>query len=267
MLNLKDYLREDVGRGDLTSSLLFARERARAVIRAEKSCILAGSAEAAKLFRGEGLRVWAKRDGSRIRPREIVLRADGKARSILKVERVALNFLMRMSGIATETRRVLVLARGVNPKVQIAGTRKTVPGFRAYDKKAIQLGGGWPHRQGLYDRILIKENHLGLVSVKEAIRRAKKARRVIEVEAEDLETAMCAARAGAQEVLLDNMSPKKAGTVFRALKSAYPNLQVEVSGGITRRNVARYARYADRLSLGYLTHSVRAIHFSLDLQA
>jgi len=267
MDDIRRFLREDVGRGDVTSESLFAGERARGTIFARQPCIVAGLEEAGKVFKALDLgpKLLA-RDGREVRAGTPVLVVEGRAVSILKGERLALNFLMRMSGIATETRRLVEMCRKRGAKVLVAGTRKTVPGFRRYDKKAIELGGGWPHRMGLYDGILIKDNHLALLPITEAIRRAKHSRKPIEVEAGNERDALEAAEAGADIVMLDNMSPAKAKRVSSILRHRHPKVKIEISGGVTPENILLYARSADLISLGYLTHSVRAANFSMDVE-
>jgi len=267
MQDIRRFLKEDIGGGDVTSESLFGAEKARAAIVAKKECVVAGLEEARMVFRALGLmaRCVAK-DGGKVRAGTIVLTVEGRAADILKGERLALNFLMRMSGIATETRALVDLCAKAGSKVLVAGTRKTVPGFRKYDKKAIALGGGWPHRMGLYDGVLIKDNHLKLVSITEAVRRASRSRKPIEVEVTDVKQAIEAARAGAHMVMLDNMTPRQAKAVSAVIRNLYPRVKIEISGGITPANIVRYAPYADVISLGHLTHSVKAADFSLDLE-
>jgi nicotinate-nucleotide pyrophosphorylase (carboxylating) len=192
----------------------------------------------------------------------------GPLRQVLRGERVALNFLMRMSGIATMTRSLVEECQKVNSTVRIAATRKTTPGFRFYEKKAVRLGGGDPHRTRLDDGILIKDNHLTVVgSVTEAVTRAKTLSfsKKVEVEVETREQAEEAARAGADIIMLDNMSVTEAQHAFEAIKRIDKRVMVEVSGGITPQNAVSYARYADVISMGYITHSARAIQFSLHI--
>ena len=172
--------------------------------------IAAGLEEAGALFSHFGVEVEAGdqrwRDG---KPGDVLLSLSGRAKKILLVERTALNIIGRMSGIATQTRTMADLVRAEDPRCRVAGTRKTCPGFRALDKKAVVLGGGDPHRSGLSDGILIKDNHLALVPVSEAIARAKAASayRKIEIEVENAGDALAAARAGADILLFDNMTP------------------------------------------------------------
>jgi nicotinate-nucleotide pyrophosphorylase (carboxylating) len=268
-LKLADLLAEDVGDGDITSDLLVGYEKGQAVITAGEDCVLAGLEEAVELFRYVGLLVETDaRDGRRVTKGQAVLRLSGPLRQVLRGERVALNFLMRMSGIATMTRSLVEERQKVNSTVRIAATRKTTPGFRFYEKKAVRLGGGDPHRTRLDDGILIKDNHLTVVgSVTEAVTRAKTLSfsKKVEVEVETREQAEEAARAGADIIMLDNMSVTEAQHAFEAIKRIDKRVMVEVSGGITPQNAVSYARYADVISMGYITHSARAIQFSLHI--
>ena len=180
----------------------------------------------------------------------------------------SVDILCRMSGIATATHKIVELARAVNPRIDIYATRKTTPGFRWYEKKAVTLGGGKPHRFALYDAVLIKDNHIKCAgSVTEAINRVKQSgyKGPIEIETETIEDAMTAVESGVDIILLDNMSPAEAKEAYRAIKSANPNVKVEISGGITPDNIVSYANSADIVSLGYLTHSAKAVDFSLEL--
>lgn len=267
MEDIRRFLQEDVGFGDVTSDALFTDERAQGWIYPRRKCMLAGLEEADIVFKVLGLRTRRMAvDGKWARANRPVLMVHGKAADMLKGERLALNFLMRMSGIATETARIVEKCGRRGSKALIAGTRKTVPGFRRYDKKAIRLGGGWPHRMTLYDAVLIKDNHLRLVSIREAVRRAKGTGKDIEVEVTDFEKAKEAAEAGADIVMLDNMDIDHARRVTNRLRLSFPRLKIEVSGGITPKNASRYAKFADIVSLGSLTHSIKAADFTMDIE-
>jgi len=197
-----------------------------------------------------------------------VLEIDGPLKGMLAGERLALNFLMRMSGIATLTRAVVDSCRKANPNVVIAATRKTTPGFRRYEKKAVRIGGGDPHRFGLDDAFLIKDNHLTVVgSVFKAVRRAQSFSfgKKVEIEVEDLDSAKEASRAGADIIMLDNMTPAQAKECYLAIKGIDQRITVEVSGGITPKNAKAYAHYADVISMGALTHSAPAMHLSMHI--
>ncbi|NJD98933.1 carboxylating.nicotinate-nucleotide diphosphorylase [Thermococcus sp. LS1] len=264
------FLEEDAPFGDVTSEAVIPKElNAKAVIIAKQEGIIAGVEEAKALFEYFGVKVEVrKRDGEAVKRGDVLLELVGNARSILLVERTALNIMGRMSGIATEVRKLVEKVRAVNPKVRIAGTRKTL--LKPIDKRAILIGGGEPHRFSLSDAVLIKDNHLALVPLEEAIRRAKafSVYKVVEVEVETLEDALKAARAGADVVMLDNMKPEEIAEVLEALKreGLRERVKIEVSGGITPENITDYAKLdIDVISLGYLTHSVKNFDVSLDI--
>jgi len=269
--DISRFLSEDIGDGDITTDALIGGQTAVGVIRAKSDCVVAGLAEAGEVFARMGLKVEAKaKDGSAVKSGREVMRVRGAAKAMLTSERLALNFIMLMSGIATATDRLARRAKAVNPGVRVAATRKTTPGFRKYEKKAVMLGGGDPHRHRLDDLILVKDNHLKLVgSVTEAVRRAKRSSfsKKIEVEAETVAQAEEAAKAGADAILLDNMTPEQAKRAYRLIKAIHADITVEVSGGISPKNIASYARYADVVSAGYITHSAPAADFSMEITA
>ncbi len=266
---MERFLEEDLGFGDITTDLLVEEKEGTAVIRANEDCVLAGLEEAAYVFSNLGARALPNgKDGDDISEGVCVLTIEGDVRHILYGERLALNLLMRMSGIATVTKEISSACRSVNPNCRVAATRKTTPGFRFYEKKAVVLGGGDSHRYRLDDAILIKDNHIVAVgSVGEAVRRAKAASftKKIEIEVESLAQAEEAVRAGADIILLDNMSPDECGRVACAVRSMRGSVLIEASGGITPMNAPEYAKHVDIVSLGWITHSVRAIGFSLDM--
>ncbi len=261
------YLKEDLNeKGDITTEAIIKDEEGMASIFSNDNCILAGAEEAAEVFSRLGCEVeMIKKDGEEAKAGEKVMEIRGKIKGILAGERLALNFLGRMSGIATLTRELVEMCRKKNPNIEIAATRKTTPGFRKYEKKAVEIGGGYPHRMGLYDGILIKDNHLVCVSLREAIRKARKLGREVEVEVECMEDAVIAAEEGADIIMLDNMSPAKAKIATRKIKEMNPDIRVEVSGGITPENITNYT-FADRISLGWLTHSIKNKDFSLEIE-
>jgi nicotinate-nucleotide pyrophosphorylase (carboxylating) len=269
MSGIEDFLREDIGQGDITSDALIGDQRGAAEVIARQECIIAGLEEAAEAFALLGLRATCLvEDGDEVRSGTSVLGVEGDLRSILAGERVALNLLMRMSGIATATGAVVSACRARNPGIIIAATRKTTPGFRRYEKKAVVLGGGDPHRFGLDDAVLIKDNHLAVVgSITAAVRAGKKVSftRKVEVEVTSLDGAKEAAQAGADIILLDNMAPDDAANCCRAIKAIDARIVVEASGGITPESAPEYAASVDVISLGWLTHSVRAADLSLDI--
>jgi len=264
------FIEEDAPFGDVTSEAVIPEGiRARAVVIAKQDGIIAGVEEAKALFEHFGVKVSVKkRDGEEAKKGDVILELEGDARAILLVERTALNVMGRMSGIATEVRRLVEKVKPVNPKVRVAGTRKSL--LKPLDKRAIIIGGGEPHRFSLSDAILIKDNHLALVPLEEAIKRAKSfsVYKVVEVEVESLEDAIKAARAGADVVMLDNMTPEEIAETVEALKreGLRDRVKIEVSGGITPENIEEYAKLdVDVISLGYLTHSVKNFDVSLEI--
>ena len=269
--DLLRFIREDAPWGDVTSETVVPDVTCRAVVRAKSQGVVAGLSEARRLFEHFGVTVRERSaDGRAVAPGTVLLDLDGPARAILLVERTALNIIGRMSGIATRTREAVEAVREVSPDVRVAATRKTAPGLRALDKKAVILGGGDPHRYTLSDMVLIKDNHLALTPLAEAIRRAKKESlyRVVEVEVETVEDAVTAAGAGADIVLLDNMTPDTVREAVRALagRGLRDRLTLEVSGGVGEDTLAGYAATGvDIISMGALTHTVRNFDVSLDI--
>ena len=264
------FIEEDAPFGDVTSEAVIPEgTKARAVIIAKGDGIIAGVDEAKALFEHFGVGVSIrKRDGEEVKRGDVILELEGDARAILLVERTALNVMGRMSGIASEVRKLVERAKAVNPNVRVAGTRKTL--LKPIDKRAILIGGGEPHRFSLSDAILIKDNHLALVPLEEAIGRAKafSVYKVVEVEVESLEDAIKAAKAGADVIMLDNMTPEGIAETVEALKreGLRDRVKIEVSGGITPENIEEYARLdVDVISLGYLTHSVKNFDVSLEI--
>ncbi len=269
--DLLGFVREDAPWGDVTSEAVVPDVACRAVVRAKGRGVVAGLLEARTLFEHFGVTVRERSaDGRAVVPGTVLLELDGPARTILLVERTALNIIGRMSGIATRTREAVEAVRAVSPDVRVAATRKTAPGLRMLDKKAVILGGGDPHRYSLSDMVLIKDNHLALVPLPEAIRRAKKESlyRAVEVEVETVEDAVTAAGAGAAIILLDNMTPDAVRETVRALagRGLRDRLTLEVSGGIGDDDLAGYAAAGvDIISMGALTHTVRNFDVSLDI--
>ncbi|MCE5213619.1 MAG: carboxylating nicotinate-nucleotide diphosphorylase [Methanobacterium sp.] len=214
-----------------------------------------------------------KIDGSQLKENEILLEMEGDARSILTLERSILNFLMRMSGIATLTFEMVKKARKLNPNIIIAGTRKTTPGLQFWEKEAIRIGGGDTHRYRLDDAILIKDNHLALVGdIETALKKAKdyaSFTKKIEIEVENLEDALTAANAGADIIMLDNMDPNQIKKVLNLLnmEKVRDKVLIEVSGGINPDNISEYAETGvDIISSGYITHSAGVLDMSLEIE-
>jgi nicotinate-nucleotide pyrophosphorylase (carboxylating) len=266
------FIKEDIESADITSEALLSDEKAEGQIRVKEDCVCAGLEEATEIFRYFKLDVSSDvMDGDNVFQDNIILTVNGKAKDILAGERLALNFLARMSGIATETRKLVNLCQKINSNVKVAATRKTTPGFRKFEKRAVKIGGGFPHRMRLDDAFLIKDNHLRLVpSLKVALDRAKSSiyaqeGKVIEIEVENLEDAVLAAKEGAHVIMLDNMASEDAKKAYEKVKAIDKDILIEISGGITPDNIEKYAKYADRISLGYLTHSISAVDFSLEI--
>jgi len=271
---VRQALREDrVSRDRTTRSMLDRPVPARAEVTAQATGVLSGMEAARAIARAQGLRVVAaRRDGTVVRPGTVVLRVRGDARRILAAERTILNFVMHASGVATETRRAVEGARGARRRLEVWATRKTLPGLRDLEKAAVVHGGGHAHRRDLSDAVLIKNNHLVLVPLAEAVRRARARARPgerVEVEVRSRSEALAAARAGAGALLLDNVPPPKARAIVAGLERAglRRDRWVELSGGITPERVARYRSVgADAVSLGGLTHSAPALPFHLTLR-
>ncbi len=269
--HLLSFIREDAPSGDITSEAVIGDVRCRAVIVTGADGVIAGLEETMLLFQHFGVRVERYVcDGDTVSRGTVVMELDGQARSILLVERTALNIIGRMSGIATRTRIMAALLENTGYSCRISATRKTAPGLRELDKKAVVLGGGKPHRMTLSDGILIKDNHLALVPLGQAVRTAKQgsASRKIEVEVTDPEEAVAAAQAGADILLLDNMTPDMVVSTLTLLteEGLRDALLIEVSGGITEENLVTYALPGvDLISSGSLTHSVRNFDVSLEI--
>ena len=208
------------------------------------------------------------KDGSRVKKGRTVMRISGSGWDILKAERTVLNIIMRMSGVATETRRLADMASGA----KVLATRKTAPGLRYFDKKAVVVGGGGAHRMRLDETILIKDNHLALAgSPEQCVRLAKKnagSSMKIECEVQSSDEAIAAISAGADIVMLDNFTPRQAADAIRQITKLglRKKAKIEISGGVNEKNIHQYARAGpDFISLGYITHSPRAADFSLEI--
>lgn len=275
--SLVTFLHQDVGTGDVTSesvlpSDLFAR--AQIICKSDKSAIVAGLEEAGILFDICNCRVQTLvRDGSIVENGSVVMNISGRALAILKAERTALNLIMRMSGIATETRKLVDIVGKVNRSIKVACTRKTAPGLRSFDKKAVVLGGGITHRNKLDEMVLIKDNHLVLAySIEQAIGQAREKMNgssLLECEVKNLAEMAYAVKAGSNIIMLDNFSLDQAKVAMAEIKKigGRKSIKVEISGGISPQNIADYAKLQpDIISLGYLTHSSTAIDFSLEIK-
>jgi nicotinate-nucleotide pyrophosphorylase (carboxylating) len=262
-LALAEDLRES---SDLTTEAIVpADARGRARLIALQDAVLAGTEAFAAAFleldHGAVVEPAAK-DGDLVHPGDVVATVEGSLRAILTAERTALNFLMRLSGVATLTRRFVEAAGGV----EVRDTRKTMPGMRVLEKAAVRSGGGANHRMGLSEAYLIKDNHIAAAgSLREAVERARAAHPTlwIEVECETLEQVREALEAGAHELLLDNMDTR---TMAEAVRIARGRAKTEASGGVTLSSIGDIARTGvDSISVGALTHSAVAVDFSLEV--
>jgi nicotinate-nucleotide pyrophosphorylase (carboxylating) len=251
--------------GDLTASLLPAGASAEAVIVPRADGVLAGRAAASEAFAQVDSRVdvaWSADDGDDVAAGGSVARLTGPLASVLTAERTALNFLCHLSGIATLTRRYVDLAAG---RAAIRDTRKTTPGLRALEKSAVRAGGGVNHRGNLSDGILVKDNHLAGMSIGDAVAAARRKwpGRTVQVECDDVDQLEQALGAGADLVLLDNMTPAE---VHECVEIVGKRCLVEVSGGVTLATVDAYAATgADLIAIGALTHSAPILDIGLDL--
>ena len=265
-------LREDIGAGDVTTDFFVSKsQQATARIVARERTILAGVETATEVFRRVDTTLDIKipqKDGGEINAGEIAIELRGAARSILTAERVALNFLQRLSGIATMTRKFVEAA--ANEHVKILDTRKTTPGLRALEKAAVVAGGGHNHRFGLFDMVLLKDNHVatsdGFEALAQAVQRFREAQPKIqiEVEADTLKQVRALLEVdGIDIILLDNMKPAQ---IREAIALGKDKVKFEASGGVTLKNIRQIAATGvDYISIGALTHSPRAIDFSLEL--
>ena len=268
---LISFIEEDAPSGDITSLAVLPDKNCRAYIRAKSNGVIAGLEESAALF--EHYNVSVKKlagDGSFVRDGDTLLELDGSIHSILLVERTALNIIGRMSGIATNTWRITSEIKKINSGVKLAATRKTAPGLRNLDKKAVILGGGEPHRNTLSDQFLIKDNHLAVTSIADAIAKARafSVYKKIEIEVESQEDAVIAAENGADIIMLDNMTPEEVLKTIDALKSRglRDTVILEVSGGINEDTIGEYAVLdIDIISIGALTHTVTNFDVNLEI--
>jgi nicotinate-nucleotide pyrophosphorylase (carboxylating) len=264
--NVAAALAEDVGSGDLTAPLTPAGKTARAVVTCRLEAVICGQAwfEATIRSLDPAAKVaWKVAEGARVPATTQVCTVSGNARALLTAERVALNFLQTLSGVATITHRYVEAIAGT--RARIVDTRKTLPGLRLAQKYAVRVGGGSNHRLGLYDAMLIKENHIAAAGgIRQAITQARKLADTgawIQVEVENLDQLREALDAGVIMILLDNMSPHR---MREAVKIAGDRAELEASGGITLENVRAIAETGvHRISVGALTKDVRAADFSM----
>ena len=262
---LDDWLSEDIGNGDVTSQSVVDNSICKAEVSGGPG-IISGLAISRTLLSKVNIESSTSfSDSDEIKSVVSVLSLSGKAHDILKVERLLLNLLCHLSGVATLTAKVVSAAKSVNPKVEILATRKTIPGFRELEKQAVVHGGGQPHRMRLDGAILIKDNHLRLCKeITKAIERSrmKHPDLMIEVEVDNSEQALEVAKSGADRVMLDNFTPEVIEETVLILRKI-SDIEIEVSGGITIDNIKAYATFADFISLGSLTMAAPPVDFSL----
>lgn len=271
---LRHMIEEDIGFEDITTNALIGPEvNARAEIISRVGGIIAGIAVAETIFNEFGLKYSIyKSDGDLIHSGDVVMLIEGNARVLLSVERTVLNLMMRMSGIATLTAKMVEKAKMVNKSIIIAATRKTTPGIQFFEKSAVKFGGGDPHRFRLDDCVMIKDNHRAMVGdISQAIKIVRKNvsfTKKIEVEVETLEDAILASKAGADIILLDNMKPPEIEIILDELNKLglCENVIIEASGGINPDNIVQYAsKGVDVISMGFITHSAPSIDLSLEI--
>ena len=264
---LMEFLSEDIGKGDITSALLPKRNISAKIISREQA-IVAGVKYAKEIFKLKGCSVKiVKKDGSKIKPNQIIMTISGNAGKILTCERTVLNLLTRMSGIATQTDNLV--KKISNKKTKLYATRKTAPGLRYFDKEAVEIGGGKKHRLKLDEMVMIKDNHIAVSdSLLSLIKSAKRKYKKFEVEVENISDAVLAAKEGATIIMLDKFSPEQIKKAIQILKEQKlrNKVMLEASGGINSTNIAKYGSTGvDIISVGSITNSVKGIDMSLEI--
>ena len=271
---LRQMLAEDIGLGDVTSQAIIPSDLiVNASIIAKEKGVAAGIEEATVLAESLGLRVKANvADGKTVKNKQVLIEISGDARTLLSAERTMLNLISRMSGIATATRMLTEKLKKVGSLAKVAATRKSAPGLLYFDKRAVVIGGGDPHRLHLDDMVLIKDNHIAIVgSAEEAVKKAKaniSFTKKIEVEVTSVQDVLKVAQAGADAIMLDNFSVKQVKEAAALLEKAgfLGDVVLEASGGIKAEDILSYAAAKiDIISLGYLTQSTKALDISLEI--
>jgi nicotinate-nucleotide pyrophosphorylase (carboxylating) len=270
---ISKFLQEDVGQGDITTALIPLDTIVEAEVVAKKDGVIAGMEEVVAFLQSQDLQVRILAlDGESVKRKAVLLRIVGNARTLLSIERTLLNLLSRMSGIATKTHDLIEKTRKAGYKTQVACTRKVAPGLLYFDKKAVMIGGGDPHRLHLDDMILIKDNHLAIIGgVSKAVKKAQERTsfsKKIEIEVSSVDQALEAARAGADIIMLDNFLPSKIRKAVALLKKAgvQNRIIIEASGGINEQNILEYAATGvDVISLGEITVNAKPLDLSLEV--
>ena len=267
--NLKKFLDEDLGKGDITSKLL-EKKRITARIITRQNTVVAGVNFVKQIFSLKKCKTAIiKKDGAKVKPNQVILEVRGYASNVLSCERTALNLLSRMCGIATKTNELNSIIRKTNSKTKLFATRKTAPGLRYFDKMAVEIGGGEKHRMTLNDMIMFKDNHLAVEkSMSRLIGKAKKTKRKIEIEVENKKDAVLAATLGSNIIMLDNFTPQQITNTIKMLNELKlrKKVKIEASGRINEKNIANYAKTGvDMISVGELTHSPQGIDLSLEI--
>lgn len=267
---LLSFYEEDAGNGDITTEALLKDKIVRARIEARENLVLAGVEECVWLFNyfEVGTKIEIP-DGKTAHKFDRIISLEGSVRTILSLERTCLNLLGRMSGIATETSKSAELVKIINTRAKVSATRKTAPGLKYFDKKAVVLGGGLSHRYDLSDAFLIKDTHRTFMPVAEAVKKCRAfSDKKVECEVENPEDVVSAAKAGADIVMFDNMTPEKISEAVNALvkEGLRDKISLELSGGIRPEDFKKYAGLdIDTVSMGYLTHSVKCADVSLEI--
>ncbi|WP_048050980.1 carboxylating nicotinate-nucleotide diphosphorylase [Methanosarcina soligelidi] len=267
---IESFIEEDLGYDDVSCTIVPDRP-AEAIIFTKEDCTVAGIDEVVSIFYYFGIQAETDfEDGDQLKKGDIIFRLRGGAVSILRAERISLNFLGHLSGIATLTRKCTDIARKHSETVRVACTRKTTPGIRKFEKLAVAAGGGDTHRFNLSDAVMIKDNHVKLMGIEAAIKEARKTSftRKIEVEVESAEDAVFAAKLGADIIMLDNMQPDEVKETISILngKGLRESVLIEASGGISLENLEAYAKTGvDVISMGLLIHRSRWIDVSLEI--
>lgn len=266
---LLQILSEDIDKGDVSTRLV-PNSPCTAVITASESCVVSGVEEAVFLLRTAGVKVVVhKKDGQTAKKRDKILTAIGENKGILECERTVLNVLGRMSGVATICKKASTIA---TKKTKIFLTRKTMPGFNEFDKKACLHGDVFPHRKNLSEMILLKDNHLEFDTIENLLKKANQAKKStlakkVEIEVDNSKQALIAANSEADIIMLDNFSAKAAKKTIAQIKKTNQNIEVELSGGLNLKNLKKYVNLgADMVSMGSLTKEAKMIDFSMTIK-